>query len=48
MDHDEKQMLLESQDKKAITGLLENINMMLKDADALEEKKFVKNFLQKI
>lgn len=48
MDHDAKQMLLGSQDKQALTGLLENINMMLKDTDALEEKKFVKDFLQKI
>lgn len=48
MDSEVQEILFENQDKHAVTGLLENISAVLKDTDALEEKKFVKDFLQKI
>lgn len=33
------------EDKKVLNELLENLNVVLKDSDALEEKEFVKRFL---
>ncbi len=35
------------EDKKIVIELLENVNAVLKDSDALEEKEFVKNMLKK-
>lgn len=36
------------EDKKVMTELLENLNMILKESDAIEEKAIIKKFLQNI
>ena len=43
-----QKMMLANQDNQILLGLLENINEVLKDTDAMEEKQFVKDFLQKL
>lgn len=48
MNNEVQEIVLENQDKHAVAGLLENISAVLKDTDAMEEKKFVKDFLQKM
>lgn len=45
---EEKTMFFQYEDKKAMTELLENVQVVLKDTDAIEEKKIIKDFLHKI
>ena len=48
MEAEMQKMMLANQDNQILLGLLENINEVLKDTDAMEEKQFVKDFLQKL
>lgn len=48
MENGSYQVLPGNEDKQALAGLLENISVVLGDTDALEEKKLVKEFMQKL
>ncbi len=45
---DERQISLQGEDKKILENILKDVNVVLKDTDALEEKKAVQNFLKKV